>query len=71
MRPQRWCQEVDTHSMVVWLDPAENSPSMKIPEGKLDFPLKGPLLNSYSKIVVDMAMMEGVKRGSSQDVAFK
>ena len=57
--------------MVVWPDPGENSPSMKIPEGKLDLPWKGPLLNSYSKIVVDMAMMGGVKRGSSQDVVFK
>ena len=41
--------------MVVLFDPAENSPSMKIPDGKLDFPWKGPLLNSYSKTVGDMA----------------
>lgn len=40
--------------MVVLFDPAENSPLMKIPHGKLDFPWKGPLLNSYSKTVDDM-----------------
>lgn len=52
---------MDTHSMVVLFDPAENSPSMKIPEGKLDLPWKVPVLNSYSKVVVarviDMAMV--------------
>ena len=60
--------------MVVWFDPAENSPSMKIPEGKLDLPWKGPPLNSYSKIVVDIAMkpmVEGVEGGSSQEVVLK
>lgn len=45
--------------MVVWFDPAENSPPMKIPVGKLDLPLKGPVLKSYSKTVVDMAMIGG------------
>ena len=29
---------VETHSMVVLPDPGENLPSMKIPQGKLDFP---------------------------------
>lgn len=48
------CQEVGTHSMVVPFDPAENLPSMKIPEEKLDLPWKGPFLKSYSKVVVDM-----------------
>jgi hypothetical protein len=29
---------VGTHSMVVLSDPGENLPSIKIPQGKLDFP---------------------------------
>lgn len=37
---------VGTYSMVVFSEPAENSPSMKIPVGKLTLPLKDSVLNS-------------------------
>ena len=41
-----------TYSIVVLLEPAENSPSMKVPVGKFTLPLKVSKSNSKEKVVV-------------------